>query len=569
VLRDLVRSVEERLKIEDAPAFVIVSGDLAYSGEPEEYRLVGGFLDALAATLKLPRRRFFPVPGNHDINRRTQTTCFAGARHILNAPQHVDDLLGLEDERKTLFRRMSAYHEFEKTYCGDQERKTTPDGLAYVVPMDIEGMPICLLGLNSSWMCGGDDDKGNLLVGDRPMIEALELLRPHAPRLVLGVMHHPCDWLREFDQRSFEERIYPACDILHRGHLHEPITKLVSNVPGHACIIVAAGVGYAGRNFQNSYSCVTVNLSQGNCRVETFVYDATTNTFKPRDDVSHPIRLRGTVPGTPGELVREVAAVSDAPQYANYIAALIAGTVSEVPTKIDAKILFAAPSLLDSSEDADLSAAAQGVFEVANLLLTFADDVALELRFHHVGERISRFGTALKRIAATDGEVAAELRRREENCQALMPTQHITAFSNTAELMKELAGAAEWVHLEETARKHSRSASRPLAAMARRYLVAALAQQGEPSKSAEACALALEIVNAAGCEASDFVQAAVILYNENRYEESCRLIKEFAGRYEGQLHLISEIGQKVVLETNDDDLSAALRIPVTKHGAKR
>ena len=109
-------------------------------------------------------------------------------------------------------------------------------------------------------------------------------------------MHHPSFWLQEFDQRSIEERLYPACDLIHRGHLHEPVTKLVSNVPGQACVIVAAGAGYAGRDFQNSYSYVTAELSRGTCRVETFVYDPTTNRFNPRDDVRHPLRLRGKLP---------------------------------------------------------------------------------------------------------------------------------------------------------------------------------------------------------------------------------------------------------------------------------
>src|SRR5205807_1257565 len=108
----------------------------------EEYRLVVAFMDALAAALKLPRRLFFPVSGNHDISRRMQTTCFAGARHILSSPQSVDEFLGTEEERKTLLRRLSAYIEFENNYCAGQSREVTADGLAYVAPLDLDGMPI-------------------------------------------------------------------------------------------------------------------------------------------------------------------------------------------------------------------------------------------------------------------------------------------------------------------------------------------------------------------------------------------------------------------------------------------
>src|SRR5262249_40953700 len=152
---------------------------------------------------------------------------------------------------------------------------------------------VCLLCLNSSWMCGGDEDENNLLVGDRPVIEALELLRPHAPRLVLGVMHHPYDWMQEHDQRSIAMRLLPACDLLHRGHLHDPASRLVSSIPGHSCVVVASGAGYAGRLFKNSWSYVTAEICEAQCRIETYTYDPDTNDFKPQEPVARPLQLRG------------------------------------------------------------------------------------------------------------------------------------------------------------------------------------------------------------------------------------------------------------------------------------
>jgi hypothetical protein len=172
VLKDLVSSVTDRFGGGNGPAFVIVSGDLAFSGQPDEYELVVPFLDALAAPLKLNRRLVFPVSGNHDANRKTQTTCFAGARHILTSPQKVDEFLGADEERTTLLKRLASYKAFEAGYCAGQVREMTADGLAYVAPLQIDEMPICVLGLQSSWMCGGDDDQNNLLVGDRPRASA-------------------------------------------------------------------------------------------------------------------------------------------------------------------------------------------------------------------------------------------------------------------------------------------------------------------------------------------------------------------------------------------------------------
>jgi hypothetical protein len=559
VLKDLVSSVTERFGDGNGPSFMIVSGDLAFAGQPDEYQLVVPFLDALAAPLKLNRRLVFPVSGNHDANRKAQTTCFAGARHVLTSPQKVDEFLGVDEERLTILKRLSGYQAFDATYCAGQARETTADGLAYVAPLQIDGMPICVVGLQSSWMCGGDDDQNNLLVGDRPVINALSLLPKHDPRLVLGVMHHPSFWLREFDQQSIEDRFYPACDVIHRGHLHEPGAKLVSNVPGQSCVIVAAGAGYAGRLWKNSYSYVTAEISRGTVRVETFVYDPTTNRFNPRDDVRHPLRLRGKLPGTGAVLAGEIASIAEVAPFANYVAALISGVVNEVPIRIGGEIVFAAATFLGNSEDAEMTSSVRGIFEVANLLLTFREAVPLLERVQQVSERIRRFGVMLRQ-AATDAGFAVELGHREENCRTLLTPASATPFAMTAAYLKELADAGEWVQLEEAARQHVGSGSRPLSLMARRFLVLALAKQGDAAKATEACNLACDIVSAAGCEVPDFVQATTLLYNEKRYADSGRLIVEFAGLYGAQLHLVRDVGLQVYQHTKDAALGAALGI---------
>lgn len=567
VLKDLVSSVTERFGGGDGPYFLIVSGDLAFSGQPDEYQHVVPFLDALAAPLKLNRRLVFPVPGNHDAIRKVQATCFAGARHILTSPQKVDEFLGAEEERTTLLKRLSGYQAFEAAYCAGQTRETTADGLAYVAPLQIDGMPICVLGLHSSWLCGGDDDQNNLLVGDRPVINALSLLPKHDPRLVLGVMHHPSFWLRDFDQQSIEERFYPACDVIHRGHLHESGAKLVSNVPGQSCVVVAAGAGFAGRLWKNSYTYVTAEIARGTLRVETFVYDPTTNRFNLRDDARHPLRLRGKLPGTGADLVGVIASIAEVAPFANYVSALISGAVNEVPIKLGGKIVFAAPTFLANSEADDMVSAVQGIFEVANLLLTFREAVSLKERVQQVSERIKRFGATLGE-AAQDGGFAADLSRREENCRTLMAPTAATPFARTGSYLRDLADAGDWVTLEGVARQHVGSSSRELALMARRFLAMALARQGDAAKATEACNLACEIVSAAGCEAQDFVQVVILLYNEKRYIEAGQRIVEFAGLYVPQIHLVRDVGLQVYQETKDAALAVALGIKPIK-GKKR
>ena len=61
-----------RLVAEDGlhPDFLMVTGDIAFSGQAEEYELAWSFLDGLRGQLNdLPKESLFIVPGNHDVNR--------------------------------------------------------------------------------------------------------------------------------------------------------------------------------------------------------------------------------------------------------------------------------------------------------------------------------------------------------------------------------------------------------------------------------------------------------------------------------------------------------------------
>src|SRR4051794_37701539 len=48
---------------------MIVTGDLAYSGTPDEYEIAGRFLDSLAQRAGCVKTAVQLIPGNHDIHR--------------------------------------------------------------------------------------------------------------------------------------------------------------------------------------------------------------------------------------------------------------------------------------------------------------------------------------------------------------------------------------------------------------------------------------------------------------------------------------------------------------------
>ena len=135
--------------------FILATGDLAFSGKPEEYTLARDFFEALSEASSVPKERMFCVPGNHDIDHSRQTLCFKGARSSLNSQQLVDEVLASDDDLATLLEREQEYRRFQREYFGNQERTPTPEGLAYVSRLIVDDIHLAIVGLDSAWVAEG------------------------------------------------------------------------------------------------------------------------------------------------------------------------------------------------------------------------------------------------------------------------------------------------------------------------------------------------------------------------------------------------------------------------------
>src|SRR5438552_241894 len=51
-------------------AGILVTGDIAFAGLPEEFQVAKEWLGALCQRLKCPEQNVWTVPGNHDVDRQ-------------------------------------------------------------------------------------------------------------------------------------------------------------------------------------------------------------------------------------------------------------------------------------------------------------------------------------------------------------------------------------------------------------------------------------------------------------------------------------------------------------------
>ena len=298
VLKALLTDVQERIQQDGLrPDFIAVTGDVAFSGQPQEYKLAAEFLDKLLSVTGVPQEQLFLVPGNHDVDRKLVTARAKTIGAGLTDRDKLHTFLTTDQQRELIFKRFKAYARFVNSYLG---QRFDDEHYYYVRRWNMDGRQIAVLGLNSAWLCGSDKDKADgLLIGERQARAALE--QTESASLRIALFHHPFDWLREFDQNDSATMLVDQCHFILHGHLHLTAATQLSSPDGSA-MVLASGACYETRQWPNMCNWVRLDLSAGAGTVYLRRYsDARggfwtndTGTYRNTPDGKYGFTLRGS-----------------------------------------------------------------------------------------------------------------------------------------------------------------------------------------------------------------------------------------------------------------------------------
>lgn len=215
--------VKERL-IEDVSQFVadlsggradgvLVSGDIAYSGKPDEYKQAGDWLDSIAEAASCAITDIHVVPGNHDIDRNEIS--YASELMLSEIAEKgesaLDKFLETDRDREMLYSRFSAYRPFAEGYDSplDNDGGLAGDCTVELAP----NRTLRFICLNTALICSKSDSEGSLLLGARqrvlPKTDGQELI-------VIG--HHPLNWLQ--DSEDARRYLRSRARVFISGHEH-------------------------------------------------------------------------------------------------------------------------------------------------------------------------------------------------------------------------------------------------------------------------------------------------------------------------------------------------------------
>ena len=284
LLQDLREGVDAGTDGGLCPDFIVVSGDVAFSGKAQEYAMAREFFDELLRTTGLEKDRLFLVPGNHDADRGLISRGARGIAASLTDRKSTNDVLANDADRGLMMARFEGYAAFVNDYLG-AHLPFDGEGYFYVQTLDMDTQQIALLGLNSAWLAqGGDEDRGRLVIGERQTRAALG--RAKDADLKIALMHHPFDWLRDFDRGDSEVMLTDNVDFVLHGHMHQ-VGLLQARGPDSNAMIIAAGACYESREHPNAYNLVQLDLGRGQGTVHLRTYSDQRGGFWTKDVMNY------------------------------------------------------------------------------------------------------------------------------------------------------------------------------------------------------------------------------------------------------------------------------------------
>jgi hypothetical protein len=234
----ILNHIKERKDKQGNIDFVFITGDIAQSGLKQEY-------DIFAEEFILPLEEIvgkecslLTVAGNHDADREKQK--FFSRDEILETIQFFDPTIKGLENRQYILERFSAYSNLYQPYLN--ENWINSENGYFVHKVNLKGINIGILGLNTAWLSKDGKDEGKLTAGKAIVEKGLEEIQKCDVKLALG--HHPITWL--YDKEPIRALFAKNQVIYLHGHLHKGGSRYEENA-GHQFLALQSGAAFQER----------------------------------------------------------------------------------------------------------------------------------------------------------------------------------------------------------------------------------------------------------------------------------------------------------------------------------
>jgi signal transduction histidine kinase len=271
-LKDDFKKLQDQHQL--CPDLIFVTGDIAYGEIPgypieEQFQEAGALLEEIRESFSpsIPINNVFIVPGNHDVNRNSVTpdqTDWLDRQKDLN---HIFDLVRSHNiQWRRYMERLQEYCSFLNNF-GYTHLLGNPQYLMFNSVRTLSGIKVGIAGFNSAWSSCRNSEKGKLWLAGKWQLETL-LQKIKKADVSIALMHHPFNWLVEYEDPEFGRLLENHFNFFLHGHEH---LGWVDQKPQHARIAASSCYDRSGRD--NGYNIVRLDTKNKKCDIWLRCYD--------------------------------------------------------------------------------------------------------------------------------------------------------------------------------------------------------------------------------------------------------------------------------------------------------
>lgn len=257
-----------------------VSGDIAFSGAPAEYKHAVRFLAGVSECFDVPCT-VVVAPGNHDCDFSAPS---AVRDALVEAVRRDETLAEQDDLVSSCLATQDGFFAFRDLLV-PAPRAGLDGRLWYEYHVSVDEELLVARCYNTAWLSRRHEQPASLVFAGAPA-------KPTEADLVVSVFHHPYGWLTQASARKMRRSIETTSHVVLTGHEHEHERRAVfrAGLGTSTTYIEASALQADGTD--SSFGAVLIDTRERGARFYEFRWDGTRYAPLHTDEAWSPIALR-------------------------------------------------------------------------------------------------------------------------------------------------------------------------------------------------------------------------------------------------------------------------------------
>lgn len=259
--------------------FIVVSGDIAFSGQADQYALAAVFFDeirsAIVAETDVPVS-FIIVPGNHDCDFDKNNSARKMLIKSIDESDNPDIDASVIETCTSIQGNFFAFRDRLES-----NPNTYGDSLWRTARYEVEGKSFSFECLNVSWVSKLKEEPGHLFFP----IERYKAEKSDCVDVRLVVLHHPLNWFSQTIYKPFRTFLRQTANIIISGHEHQANVGIVHDAESEKSAYVEGCVLQGEKDLSDSaFNVVVLDIEVGQFSSTRYAWGG--DMYKPTEEGS-------------------------------------------------------------------------------------------------------------------------------------------------------------------------------------------------------------------------------------------------------------------------------------------